>query len=483
MNLLDKTIAYISPVWSYKREIAKANINGLRKYEAAEKGRRNDQWGSNANSSDIEVGSSLASLRNQSRKLVRDNPWVKRAIDVLTNNVIGDGITATPSLNNERLKKEWEEWALTTECDFDGVHNFYGLQDMVMRAVFESGEGLLRIRRVKNKKFPIQFQLLESDFIDTDGHNGGIYRNSAGEQLGLKLDQSGRVIGYWLFNTHPGGDNYNLKSFLVPAEEIIHVFRPLRPGQKRGVPEGTSAMLRAKNLDEYEDAQLERQKIAACFTAFVSNTTTVPLGGGLKPQTSFDIERLEPGMLQYLGPNETVTFGNPPPAEGYDPYVKTVLRGIAAGYGISYEALSNDYSQVNFSSGRMGGMEMNRNIKKIQEQVIIPMFCDRVWAEFVKVFSMKVGMIESKVQWTVPKRVMIDPVKEIKAMIDEVRAGFKSWEEAVKENGYDPTTVANEIKRNQDLFDSLGLVPYWNQKYDADRIVRGLSVKENKPKE
>lgn len=481
MNILDRTIDYISPEWSLKREIARKRTEAVRKYEAATLGRRNDHKGSNSNSANNEVGSSITYLRNQSRKLVRDNPWVKRAIDILTNNVIGDGITATPKLNNEKLKTEWENWALSTEIDFDGVHNFYGLQDMVMRAVAESGEALIRIRRVKSKKFPIQLQLLESDFIDTDGHNGGIYRDGAGEQLGLKLDQNGRVIGYFLFSSHPGGDNFTLNSTLVPADEIIHVFRPLRPGQKRGVPEGTSAMLRAKNLDEYEDAQLERQKIAACFTAFVSNTATIPLGGGLKPQDKFDIERIEPGMLQYLNPGEQVTFGNPPPAEGYDPYVKTVLRGIAAGYGISYEALSNDYSQVNFSSGRMGGMEMNRNIKKIQEQVIIPMFCDKVWMEFVKVFSMKFGSIESKVQWTVPKRIMIDPVKEIKAMIDEVRAGFKSWEEAVKENGYDPETVAQEIKRNQDLFDKLGLFPYWNQKYDADRIVRELSVKENKP--
>jgi capsid protein len=38
------------------------------------------------------------------------------------------------------------------------------------------------------------------------------------------------------------------------------------------VPFGHAAMLRLKDLEEFEDTQLIRQKIAACFTAFRRST-------------------------------------------------------------------------------------------------------------------------------------------------------------------------------------------------------------------
>ena len=39
--------------------------------------------------------------------------------------------------------------------------------------------------------------------------------------------------------------------------------------------------------------------------------------------------------------------------QGYSEYTSCQLHGISAGLEVPYEVLTNDYSQVNFSSSRM----------------------------------------------------------------------------------------------------------------------------------
>lgn len=56
----------------------------------------------------------------------------------------------------------------------------------------------------------------------------------------------------------------------VPASEIIHLFRPLRPGQIRGEPWLARALVKLNELDQYDDAELVRKKTAAMFAGFIT---------------------------------------------------------------------------------------------------------------------------------------------------------------------------------------------------------------------
>ena len=51
---------------------------------------------------------------------------------------------------------------------------------------------------------------------------------------------------------------------------MLHLFDRLRPGQVRGVPWFAPVILKLRDLDEYDDAELVRKKIEACFAAFVT---------------------------------------------------------------------------------------------------------------------------------------------------------------------------------------------------------------------
>ena len=48
---------------------------------------------------------------------------------------------------------------------------------------------------------------------------------------------------------------------------------------------------------------------------------------------------------------------------------------------------------------------------------------------------------------------MIDPAKEIAAMKSAIRNGLKSYQEALREQGYNPTKVIQEIAESNKILD------------------------------
>ena len=59
--------------------------------------------------------------------------------------------------------------------------------------------------------------------------------------------------------------------------------------------------------------------------------------------------------------------------------------------------------------------------------------------------------------WTPPRREMIDPVKEVKALKDQVRAGLLTLSEAIRMLGYDPRELLGELSDDLEILDELGL--------------------------
>ena len=427
-----------------------------RNYQAASKGKRLSRWAHNSGDANASIGTSLKTLRERSRDLRRNSPYAKRGIDVVTANVIGKGITTQSS--NENIQKLWKEWAGTTACDFDGRNNFKGLQRIVMDAVAESGEVLIRRRIVAGLKFPVQYQILESDFLDTTK----TISSANGHRIiqGIEFDANGKLVGYHLYETHPGSIDtaLSLKSNLILKEEIKHIFRQERPGQIRGVPWLSPVMVKIKDLDDYEDAQLVRQKIAACFTAFVQDISADCAAPEDSDSGEFG-ELLEPGAIEELPPGKTITFADPPSVENYKEFTSAQIRAVSIGLGLSFEAFSGDLSETNYSSARMGHLEMSRNIDAWRQHIIIGQMLDPVVDDFNFMLSlMGIQSSNNEMTHTPPMREMIDPTKEIPAMIKSVRAGFSSRTETITSMGRDPKVIEDQIKKDNDKADSLGLI-------------------------
>lgn len=457
---LEKTIEFFSPSWAAKRQVAKLSLEQMRKYDAASYGRRTANWYAPGTSASNETQQSLTALRNRMRDQVRNNPWASKAVSVVVANVVGEGIRGTvrgrSRARSANLQELWQMWAETGMCDASGRHNLYGLQQLAMRTVVESGEVLIVKEVRRGQRVPIVMRVLEPDHLDTSKDAYQVNGNRVIE--GIEYDSQGKPAAYYIFPDHPGDrvqfrDNYR-DSVRIEADNVIHVFRQDRPGQNRGVPWGAPIMLRLKDLDDYEDAQLLRQKIAACFTAFVTDIDGVQNGA----QMSIS-DKIEPGSIEILPPGRSIQMATPPAAQGYSEYMRTMLHSIASGFGITYESLTGDLSQVNFSSARMGWLEFQRNLDQWRWNMLIPQMLGKSWEWFQQGATLMGFDAETaSMEWTAPRREMIDPGKEIGAMREAVRAGFCSLSEAQRMMGYDPAKLLEEYKMDADKLDELELV-------------------------
>jgi lambda family phage portal protein len=245
----------------------------------------------------------------------------------------------------------------------------------------------------------------------------------------------------------------------VPAEGVLHVFKPSRPGQVRGPSWFAPVLLRFKDFDEFEDATLMKQKIAACLAVLTTDTDgTAPGLGVVDPQRPTE-DYLEPGIIKQLTPGQTVEVVSPPPASDYDEYSRTVLRAIATGLGVTYEDLTGDYEGMPFSAARMSRLRHEARVYDWRWRILIPQFCDPVWAWFVQVASI-VGLVPAATGdavWTPPPLASVDPDKEGAAANRLIRNGLKTWSETIRESGQDPNDVAQELADDLARFDRLGL--------------------------
>lgn len=139
----------------------------------------------------------------------------------------------------------------------------------------------------------------------------------------------------------------------VPAEDVLHIYRPIDAGQIRGLPHVAPAMLRLFLLDQYDDAELDRKKTAAMFAGFITQTAPEEpmMGEGAADRYGAAIASLEPGTMQVLLPGEDVKFSSPADVGGgYEAFQYRTLLAVSASLGLPYHLVTGDVRQANYSS-------------------------------------------------------------------------------------------------------------------------------------
>lgn len=472
-TLIDRVLLELAPRRAVDRIRARALATTLlRHFEAAQGGRRTEGWKRSSTDANSAHGPALPALRNHARDLVRNNPWASRGKQVIANNTVGWGIKGNPlgepnSHSVKRARKLWTAWAETTECDVTGQRDIFGLQHLVMETVAESGEAIIRGYHRKlsdGLSIPLQLQVLEPDHLDTT--RDGLRTADGGRIIqGVEFDARGRIVAYWLFPEHPGasfqmgGSRLGVSaSQRVPAEYVRQVFRGRRPGQVRGFTWYAPVIVKLKDFDEFEDAQLLRQKIAACLAAIVTDMDGTTLSLGEKSENDPLAQMLEPGTVMSVPMGKTVTMTDPPQvAEGT--FHDRTLRAIASGLGITYEDLTGDYRKVNFSSARMSRLAHWSNVHDWRWNMLIPMFCTPVWGWAMEA-AMLAGSITDvpAVKWTPPPMPMIEPDKEGQAYSRLVRNGVMTIDDVILEQGGDPDVHFDAYAACNDRLDRLKIV-------------------------
>ena len=417
------------------------------------------KWNAKTSLPNLDTRESLETLRNRARQLVRDNAYAESAVSKIASNTVGSGIVH--DFEDKTIQTIFAKWAESTSCDADGVLTYYAMQEIVMRELVEAGECLIRKvwgKYDNGKSVPLKLRILSSEYLDMSKNGFFDGDNYIGQ--GIEFDKNGNRVAYWIFPFHPENDlGWRQVSVRVPSEEIIHVYKPKRAGQSRGVSWLAPVLLDLKTLSNYEYAELKRKEISSTITGFLIDYDEQPAFGDddlVKNLT----QSFKPGNIVRLEGGKSLTLTNPQSDANYDQFTTTILRKIAVGMNVSYEMLTGDLSRSNFSSSRMSHLETQRQLELWRHNTIIPLFCEQVSQWFLSMcefIGLNTSLVEN-VAYTAPRRDLVDPIRETHALILSIRNGLISYEEAVKSLGYNPEKLLEEIEEYNKIIDSKNIV-------------------------
>jgi lambda family phage portal protein len=453
-------------------------------FDAGAQRRRLKSWLPTQYTVNVIMSATGAVLRSRARDALRNNPHANAACESFVANLVGTGIKPSSLLSDqpelrETIMELWLDW--TDSADADGIADFYGMQTIVARALFEAGECFIRYRNRKaddGYPVPLQLQLLESEmcpyWFNQQAPNGNWIMN------GIELDFLGKRAAYWFYPTHPGDipiePTGTLAPVRIPASEVLHIFKCTRPGQMRGVPLVTPALVRMFLLDQYDDAELERKRIAAMFAGFITTPTpedVIPIDGldTSAPQENIGLSGLEPGTMQTLLPGEDIKFSEPADVGGsYEAYQYRQQLALFSAVGAPYSLVTSDLRRANYSSLRGSIVEYRRKLEQFQHNVVVFQMCVPIWKRWFDTAVLtqaipidtgtylKAQSTYQSAKWIPQRNDWVDPLKDRQAEKLAVDAGFKSRSDVVEAEGNDPEENDQRIAADQERAERYDLV-------------------------
>ena len=421
--------------------------------------------GSDSPNADI---ADLPTVRFRANYLYQNDPFVRGAVDLIVNRAVGAGstlqaLTGRPEVN-ERFEKVWSQWCY--EADFYRQFHFGDLERLALLKLFTDGGVFFRIvpdaRNMETS--PITLEVLEYSRLAPFGRVKGKNRIVSG----VEIDESGRVVAYHFYSAPSDLALNRLESVRVPADEVIHFSPFRRPGQLLGIPLLAPAIPYAYHLAEILEAELINAKVSASFGLVVKrnypyqHVQSLPVNGGRR---EFEIA---PGMVEFLEPGEEIEVIDPKrPGNTFDDFVKIILRGIGRSIGLSYEQISGDKSEVNYSSTRHSELELRDYLQPLRKAVE-RYFLRPVYLEFVH-WGVQLGALNAQGgikdwrNWTAHRWIFkgyewVDPQKEAKAKELELRLGLTTLADEAAARGKDWRELIDQRAREIAYMNEKGLL-------------------------
>lgn len=477
-NAIDIAVALFSPERGLNRHARREALEKYRsgQYAAAKTTKSTGAWSPVDSGVNDIIGASSASVRARVRQLVRDFPYFARAVNVLVDYTVGEGIQFQSRVQdsngnlNQKLIQQIEDafrfWA--DGADFAGKLHFYEMMRLAKRQDLEPGEFLLikKQSREKLRYLPYCLQMVEADWLADLGAKAS-RKNSTIEQ-GIEYDT---ITGQRLYYHFTDPDGWG-KTMRVKAEDVIHGFETLRPGQLRGISPFAPGVLVADDLSSLMDAEIDAAKMASKYLAMI--TTPDPasrqLGVGVTDGDNDEkIEELENAIIEYLRPGENIEIAsNPRPGANFPPFVRLILCMFSVTTGAPYELLSGDYQGMNYSTGKMVRNDFRQFLRPTWTRHI-RQFCTPAVTPFFQAANLK-GKLKlpsyyanpapyHRIEWQPPGMESNDPLRESKANIDDVKALHRSPQEIIKARGRDPEDVVKEAAVFKALCEKHGVAP------------------------
>jgi len=474
-------------------------------YTGAQANRLTLDWFAAILSADQETKGNMRTLRARGRELGRNNPVAKQYLNLLAANVVGSaGIqyqarvrsksNELDSESNREIEKSFTDWSKRGNCTVDGKLSLRAVEDLVIRNVATDGEVFVRHVPGFANKHRYAIQLIDADCID---HN---YTRDRGKneneiRLGVEVDGWGRPVAYYVNPYHPSDFGGSLERERIPAEYVTHLYDPSRVNQTRGVTWFHCVMLAMRILEGYIEAELVAARTGAAKMGFLKYTDAEAFDAPDPKTTKIRFEA-SPGTVEMLPPGmEFVEWKLDHPANAFPQFVQAVLRQIATGLGVSYNALANDLVGVNYSSIRAGLLterdQWRRHQAWFAESFLQPVFDS--WLPMA-LLSGELALPSRDFRkygagrWQTRGWQWVDPLKDVQAAIMAIDAALDTRDDVISDRGGDFEETLEQLDAENKLAKKYGIdlqgstkTPLLADKTDVEDDVVDPNADDTKP--
>ena len=442
-------------------------------FKGAESSRLTMDWNTTLGVADDELRWSVMRLRARARDLARNNPYVRGYLKLIAINVIGpagmtlqaqvkDNSGRTNKRLNDVIESGWAEWSEDVTI---GVQlSLIRFEHQLVKTIASDGEIFVRFWRGFGNRYAFAMEAIDPDLVDETLNRP---RGSRGEneiRMGIEVDQFGRPVAYHVWDRPssviaPPSERKRLR---LSADEVLHIYDPERVNHSRGLSWLAPTMFTLKQLDGMEEAVLVGVRASAAKMGFFVKKDDG--AGGFAEVNSIEMEA-NPGSMEVLPPGYELQSWDPQhPSSEYVPFVKSMLRKIASGLGISYNVLANDLESVNYSSMR-SGLAGERDTWRTLQQWWISAFRSRVYREWLAMAlladAVKLDTRDFRkfldVRWVPRGWAGVDPIKDIEAAVSGMDRGLVAPQDVVAEQGQELEDVYRKISEADKLAKQYGI--------------------------
>jgi len=461
-------------------------------------------------------------VQDRARDMARNHPVIAGAIDRRAETVVGPEIRleAQPAFEVMGRSPEWaDDWATNTEdqfrvwaqnyrftADVEMTTTFGGVVETAYRHWWTDGDAVAVIKLLeRGANYQTCVEVIDPDRLSNPNGIADNMTLENGNRVigGVEIHPDNYPVAYHIRCAHPAEwgrtDGETMRWERIPRYDqtgrpvAVHAFKRNIAGQRRGISRFVAAIKRMKMFDRYDDAEIEAALLNAVMAAFlespfptgdVQGAMQAPTGAeGSDDAWSFDKQlnyRMEnsvkvEGVRTIHGlPGEKFTFTRAErPSANYPEFQKTGLRSMAATFGLSYAQVSQDWSDINYSSARAMLNEIWRGLLHDRYE-FVTRFCTPCYAAWLQE-AVAIGRVKvpggplaffrwrdelTMCAWKGPGRGTIDPLKESQSNEFELNAGTTNLGMIGDDNGVDHRQVLLGQARDKRLRERIGLDAY-----------------------
>lgn len=417
-------------------------------------------------------------LQEKARYWERNCALVGRLADVFECYTVGSGLQVNPSSSdsawNEAAKGWWRIWERF--ADVSSRQTFGTLQGLLARSWFVDGEVFVLLTQggaPGGRAGRPRLQLIEAHRCETPPDRA----KDEGVSIvdGVEIDPGNfRPTGYWIWQPAKGGT----KEFrLIPAESVIHVFEPSRPGQYRGLPFFTSALNTIDDLDELKRLEMKAARAAAVVANIIKTQSgevnpldLIASGGAVtESSTTGEVaayqEKLGGETLVLKSGEELAQFQSNRPSVVTREYWRDLQAEVCASAGIPAVLVYPDQMQGTQYRGSLDMAAAFFRSRSAVMQEVVRRIYEYVMGSSRNTEKELRGSPDDYFAVSIqpPRSVNVDVGRNSSAMLAELAAGATNFEMVYGPQGLDWREEMKKLSDQLAYAESLGIkLPFLN---------------------